>query len=422
MHVWANALLSDGVTTPEPPSPGTGSQFGRYWAAAAISSYGTAVTSVAMPVLVLESLHASPVQASVVNAAQLVPYAALGLVAGVYVDRWRRQPVLVWASIGRAVSLASIPALFLTGHLTISALVIALLVLGSCSVFGFAATQSLLPRLVPRDGLVRANARLDQTDATSMTLGPALAGVLVRLVGAPVALLVDAVSYLVEAVLVARLRVHEPRPEVSERHLLTEVREGLAWTYHHPVLGRLAVSTHIWFLANGVALTTLQWLALRTLGMGPTGFAVLLATLGVATLVGASLAPALGKRSGAGRVVFGARTLYAVAWLLMMVGLMVGVGRWTIFAAQALLGLAAGAENSNEMALWQSATPDRLMGRVNASRRSVNRTIAAAGAVLAGLLIESVGPTGAVVAVAVVFALAALVVASPRVRDARPES
>jgi hypothetical protein len=200
-------------------APTRRSSFLRFWAAATISSFGSAVTAVAMPVLVVQSLGATPFAVGVVNAAQFVPYALLGLIAGVYTDRWRRKPVLVWASVGRALSLGSIPILWLAGALQVWTLVIALLLFGSFSVFGFAATQSLLPRLVPRAGLVRANARLDQTDAGAQTLGPALGGGLVGLLGAPVAIAVDAISYLVDAALNASVQVDEPRSDSSARRL-----------------------------------------------------------------------------------------------------------------------------------------------------------------------------------------------------------
>src|SRR5258708_20645304 len=173
------------------------SSFARYWTAAAISSLGSAVTAVAMPVLVVQLLGATPFEVGVVNAAQFVPYAMVGLIAGVYTDRWRRKPVLVWASVGRALSLGAIPILWLTGVLQIWMLVIALVLFGAFSVFGFAATQSLLPRLVSRARLVTANARLDQTDAAATTLGPALGGGLVGLLGAPVAVAVDPISHIV---------------------------------------------------------------------------------------------------------------------------------------------------------------------------------------------------------------------------------
>jgi MFS family permease len=163
-----------------------------------------------MPVLVVQLLGATPLEVGVVNAAQFVPYAVLGVVAGAYTDRWRRKPVLVWASVGRALCLGAIPVLWLMGELQISILVIALLSFGAFSVFGFAATQSLLPRLVPREQLVVANARLDQADAAAQTLGPAIGGGLVGLFGAPVVIVIDAISYIVEAVLNASVRVNKP--------------------------------------------------------------------------------------------------------------------------------------------------------------------------------------------------------------------
>jgi MFS family permease len=141
-----------------------------------------------------------------------------------------------------SASLGAIPILWLTGVLQIWMLVIALLLFGAFSVFGFAATQSLLPRLVPRAKLVSANARLDQTGAAAQTLGPAIGGGLVGLLGAPVAIAVDAISYLVDAALNAGIRVHEPQRDSRTRNLRAEIRDGLQRTYRHRTLGPLAAS------------------------------------------------------------------------------------------------------------------------------------------------------------------------------------
>lgn len=281
------------------PASASRSSFLRYWTAAAISSFGSAVTAVAMPVLVVQLLDATPLEVGVVNAAQFVPYAVLGFLAGAYTDRWRRKPVLVWASVGRALCLGAVPVLWLVGELQIWMLVIALSSFGAFSVFGFAATQSLLPRLVPRARLVVANARLDQADAAAQTLGPAIGGGLVGLLGAPVVIVIDTIGYLLDAALIASIRVEEPRPNSRTRNLRRDIRDGLEWTYHHDTLGPLAVSTHIWFLANGAALTVLSLLALRSLGFTAYAFGLLLAVFGIASLIGASLAPGVGNRVGA---------------------------------------------------------------------------------------------------------------------------
>lgn len=399
--------------------PGGSSAFARFWAAAAISSFGTAVTAVAMPVLVVQLLHATPFEVGVVAAAQFVPYAVLGLFAGAYTDRWRRRPILVWASVGRALSLGAIPVLWLTGALQIWMLVVLLLLFGGFSVFGFAATQSFLPRLVPRARLVVANARLDQTDAAAQTLGPALGGGLVALLGAPIALLVDAVSYIVDAALNASIRVDEIRERRRDRHLGREIGEGLRWAYAHRTLGPLAVSTHVWFFANGVALTVLSLLALRSLGFTPFTFGLLLAVAGSATLVGATFAARVGARLGIGPAIVLARAVYPVAWALAAAAAWLPAGPVLLYAALALHGLAGGVENANEMALRQTVTPDRLLGRVNANIRSANRTAAAVGALAGGAAVAFLGDLWTLVGVAVVFAVAALLAGLSPLRGER---
>ena len=399
------------------PAPPSRSPFGRYWTAAAISSLGSAVTAVAMPVLVVQLLGATPFEVGAVNAAQFVPYALVGLIAGVYTDRWRRKPVLVWASVGRALSLGCIPILWLTGVLQIWILVIALLLFGSFSVFGFAADQSLLPRLVPQAKLLAANARLDQSDAAAQTLGPAVGGGLVGLLGAPVAITADAISYLIDAVLNASIRVDEPRPDPGTRNLRTEIRDGLRWTYRHRTLGPLAASTHVWFLANAAAMTVLSLLALRSLGFTGYTFGLLLAVFGITSLIGASIAPWCGARLGAGRVIILARVAYPVVWLLVVFAPHATIGDALLFVALALQGLAAGVENSNEMAYWQTLTPDELLGRVNATRRSANRTMAALGALMAGLVVGLIGDRPTLIGVIIVLAAAALTAALSPLRE-----
>jgi len=183
--------------------------FRSYWSAATVSSFGSAVSAVAVPVLVVTVLHATPFEVGLVNAAQFLPYAIFGLVVGAYVDRFRRKPLLIWSSVGRGLSLAVIPVSWVFGVLDLWATAAALFVFGVLSVVGFATTQSLLPRIVPRPVLLAANARVDQSDAAAQTVGLALGGALVRLVTAPLAIALDAVSYFVDAVLVARVRVDE---------------------------------------------------------------------------------------------------------------------------------------------------------------------------------------------------------------------
>ena len=394
--------------------------FLRYWCAAAISSFGTAVTAVAMPVLVVRTLEATPLEVGLVSAAQLVPYAVLGLTAGVYVDRWRRRTVLVWSSVGRALTLGAVPALWAIGVLQIWVLVVLLLAFGAFSVFGFAATQSLLPRLVPPGELVTANARLDQTDAAAQTLGPVLGGALVGVLGAPAAIAVDALSFGVDAALNAGLRVEELcRPPAERRKVLGEMREGVSWIYRHRSLGPLALSTHVWFLASSASFTALSVIALRGFNFSALAFSLLLATSGVAGLVGATLAPTVGRRWGTGPAIIRARAVYPVAWLVVAATLTTSLHGPALFIALGVHGLAAGLENANEMGYWQAVTPDRLLGRVNATRRSANRTVAAVGSVLGGAVLAIAGAQIALLAVTALFAAAAAIAAFSPLRAVR---
>ena len=209
-----------------------------------------------------------------------------------------------------------------------------------------------------------------------------------------------------------------PDPTPALAIFRAEMRDGLQWTYRHRTLGPLAASTHVWFLANGAAMTVLSLLALRSLGFTAYAFGMLLTAFGITSLVGASTAPRCGARIGSGRVIILARMAYPIAWLLVAIGSPAGVGDALLFVALALQGLAAGIENSNEMGYWQALTPDELLGRANATRRSINRTTAALGALIAGLLLGLIGDRPTLIAVIIAFAVAALTAALSPLREA----
>ena len=395
--------------------------FGRFWTAGTLSALGTALTAVALPVLLVDVLGADTLQVGIVNAAQFVPYAVLGLLAGVWVDRWRRRPTLVIASLGRAAALAVIPVLWVLGLLDVWILAALMLVFGAFSVFGFAAAQSLLPRIVPRPRLLTANARLDQGEAAAQTAGPTLGGVLVSWLGAPLTIALDAVTYVVEAILVATIRMDETRMPRQRRRLAAEAIDGLRATYRHPSLGPLAVSTHVWFVANAAGLTVLAVLALRTMAFGPILYGLLFTVVGATALIGASLAAGAGARFGQGPVIIAGRAAYPVAWALVAIApaLDRAVGIAVVFVALALHGLAGGLENANELSYRQLVTPDELLGRVSATMRSANRTMAVIGALGGGALAAWAGDTVALAAVIALFAAALLVGVLSPLRHAR---
>jgi len=384
--------------TTEPLRLRTNPGFRRFWAASTISAFGTYITTLAVGVLIVVDLDGSATDVGWVNAARWAPYLLVGLVVGVLADRVRRKPLLVSTDLGRAVVLGAIPICAATDTLTVIVLVILMLAFGLLSVCNDAAHQSFLPRLLPRTALPRANARLQQSDAVAQTSGPLLAGGLVAWLGAPVAVLADAVSYLVSGVLIALTPIDDPAPAPAGRgatSVLTELREGLRWVYGHPRLRPLALGTHAWFLFNAILGTVYIPFALRELGMGAGGLGVTFALAGVGVFLGNSLWGWLGRRLSPARILTGARLLEAagfavvagtpevqslwVVWVVVMAGL-----------GQFLFGLGMGAEGPIELSYRQAVTPDRLQGRTNATMRSLNRAAIVIGAPLGGLLADAV--------------------------------
>ena len=253
--------------------------FGRFWAASTVSDFGTYVTTVALQVLVVVTLDGSATDVGVVSAARWLPYLALGVFVGVLADRVRRRPVLVVTDLARAAVLVLIPVLVGLEVLSVGVLAAFMVVFGVLSLANDAVHQSFLPRLVPRASLGRANARLQQSDSAAQATGPALAGALVSFLGAPLAVLVDALSYLVSGLLTATIRVQEPRAQRPGRRrgarsavvsVLGELREGVVWIYGHRTLSPLAVATHVWFLFFAVLGTVYAPFVLRGVAWTPS--------------------------------------------------------------------------------------------------------------------------------------------------------
>ncbi|WP_336857306.1 MFS transporter [Sinomonas albida] len=400
--------------------------FAAFWAASTISGFGSSITQVAIPVLVVSTLAATPLEVGLINAVQFLPYLLFGLIAGVLVDGGRKRSTLIVTSLASCALLLTIPALWLTGYLSLWTVAALLFFFGIAGLLNAAASQSFLPRLTPRRYLVAANARLDQSATAAQTAGPMLGGALVAALSAPFAVLVDAVSYAVEAAFIARIRTEEPRGARRQpaRNVLRDIREGLAFIYHHGMLGPLAWSTHVWFVANAIALTVFAPFALRALDLGALGYGISLAAAGIGGLLGASLATRSGTRLGAGGSILAGRALIPLAWMVVALapstsqsGSLASVG--VVAVGQFVYGLSMGIENANEMGYWQAATPDELQGRVNATRRSANRTMFVVGSLLGGVLATLLGYRPAIWIAAGVFLIAVLVIGLSPFRNAR---
>lgn len=402
--------------------------FALFWSSSTLGAFTGAVTALAFQVLIVKTLNASPLEIGLLNAANVVPYLLFGLIVGALMDRWRRKPAMVLASVGRALTLALVPVLWFTGALTVWSFGALLLLFGALTLIADSAAQPLLPHLVPRSQLVAANARLGQAGTVAQTTGPAFGGALVGWLGAPFAILIDAVAYVVSAILLSRIRVEEVRAQrrTDGRHLGHDIVEGLRWTYSHRTLAPMAASVNVWFLGNAIALTAFAPYALRELSLSPLLFGVVLALGGVGGLTGALLAPSAGRRFGVGGAVLAGRSLSAIAWIAVLLlphtedsarfvlTISLGLGQF-------LFGLGMGLEDPNEMGYRQAVAPDHLQSRVNASIRTVNRIMFLIGAVIAGGLATAFGYRVTIGVSVVVFVVAALIVLFSPLRLARHE-
>ncbi|RDI67008.1 MFS transporter [Nocardia pseudobrasiliensis] len=287
----------------------TSAAFIRFWASDAVSMFGTYVTAQALQVLAILTLGASAFELGMLRAAQWLPYLLFGLVVGVFVDRYRRKPILVGTDVIRAVLLAAIPVSMAADALTIAGLIGIVFAVGLLSLVYEAAHQSFLPSLVPKSLLAQANARLEQTSAVAQVGGQALAGYLIRFAGAPMAILVDAGSYLVSAVLLARVRVDEAdiSPPPGGRSVRTELAEGWRWVYHHHALGPLALASHAWFLFTSMVSAIYAYFVIRELGFDAGAYGATLAIGGVGAIVGSS---------GTARIRRNPDTLSPMVWIV----------------------------------------------------------------------------------------------------------
>jgi MFS family permease len=381
---------------------------------------------VAFQVLIVTVLNATPLEISILSALGVVPYLFFGLIVGALMDRWRRQQALVMTSVGRVIVLGSIPVLLLTDALTFWSLGAVILMLGILTLFADSAAQPFLPNIVPRSSLVMANARLGQSETVAGTVGPALGGALLNLLGAPILFVFEAVINALSAVLQSRIKVQETGPQrrAQGRHIGHDIVEGMRYTYRHRTLRPLALSVHIWFLGNSIASTVFAVFVLRELALAPWAFGATLAFGGIGGFLGALFAPRIGVRLGAGRAILLGRALVIVPWLVLAVmpidafsghGILLPV----ISAAQFVYGLSMGIEDANDMGYRQAVAPDAIQGRMNSTIRTANRVVYFFGALLTGLLATLLGYQLTIGVAAIIFTVAALVVAFSPLRNAR---
>jgi MFS family permease len=350
---------------------------------------------------------------------EMAPGMLVGLFAGAWIDRSRRRPIMLWADLGRALLLVSIPGAALLGLLRIEQLYVVVLLVGTLTTFFDIAYRSYLPTLVHRDGLVEANSKLQASGSVVEAASFGIAGTLVQLLTAPLAILVDAASFLLSALSLALIRTPEPRPSAPEARQRTwlEIRAGLRFLLGEPVLRALAAAkgTRDFFVYLWAAM--LMLFLTRELRLEPVLIGALFAIGGVSSLFGAVAAERVVRRWGLGRtLVVG---LFVSCASLLFVPLAGGPPLLVValVGAQQLFDAPATIYEINEASLIQTMTPDHLLGRVIASLRFVEWSAMLAGALLGGLLGEAIGPRATMLVGALGTVLAVLWLVFSPVRE-----
>ena len=399
--------------------------FLRLWAGQTASLFGSQITTLALPILAALVLDATPTQMSLLVAAATLPDLLIGLVAGVWVDRLRRRPLLIAADLGRAALLLLIPLAAAAGLLRLWILVPLAFALGLLTTIFGIAYSSYLPALVSREELVEANGRLQTSGAVAGVAGPGLAGLLIQILTAPFAVLADAASFLLSAALLARIGAAEPSPPGARAGLRHEIGEGLRAVAGSPVLRALAGSSGTFNFFDSFLTAVYVLYLTRTLGLGPAAVGGVFAIGGIGGVLGALAAAALARRLGLGRALLAAMLLAGIGELgIALAGgpplvavVLVGLAEAVVQGSAAVFGI-------NGVSLRQSATPDRLLGRVNATLRTVQTGLVPIGALLGGAVAERLGLRAAVATAGVGVLLATLwIVGSPvpALRDASAE-
>jgi Na+/melibiose symporter-like transporter len=293
------------------------------WGATVISQLGTQITFLGLPFLAVTMLNATPLQTSVLAMLGWVPVVALGFVAGAIIDRGRRQPVLIWCDVARAVVMLTVPVAYLFGGLSLWQLYAVVLLMGVFSTFFDTAYQARVPSLVPDTQLVAANSGLEIAQSGTRIVGPGLAGALIALLTAPLAILLDALSYLLSALLLLGIRAPEsvsdmpPSGTRADRPLRVDIKEGLVFFWRKPLLRSLVGCTVLmsvgWALVEGIFLFYL----IRTLGLDAGLTGVIFSFGNVGLLVAAAVTGRLVGRWGLGPVVGSAVVLHAGGILLI---------------------------------------------------------------------------------------------------------
>ena len=380
------------------PSLWRHADFLKLWTGQTVSELGSVVTRTAVPLVALLVLGAGPFQMALIVVAGSLGVLLVGLFAGAWVDRLRRRPVLIWTDAIRAVLLFSVPLAYAAGVLRMEQLYLVAFVESCLGTIFNSAYPAYVPSLIGVDRVVDGNSKL----ATSLSIaeigGPGLAGALVQLVSAPFAILVDAVSFAVSSVSLILIRTPEPArpPRSAEMPIRREIGEGLDLVRRHRILLPIvlrSVAAHVAGAFYGVLYTIYL---IDELHLDPFVLGIVISAGGVGSLVGSLFAARVIGRLGIGPAVIWTATGAAA------LGILVPLAQGPVLLATTMVlipqlfgdGLQT-IEGVGEVSLIQGLSPDRFLGRVNATLEVFSHGIAyPIGALVAAGIAGVIGVRG----------------------------
>ena len=383
--------------------------FLKLWAGQAVSQMGSWITLVGLPMTAALLLKASPLQMGILSGAGAAAILLFGLFAGVWADRLRRRPILIWADLGRAAVLGTVPLAAAAGRLTMSHLYVVAAASAILTVFFDVSYRTYLPSLVSPENLLEGNSKLTLSESIAGVVGPGVTGVLIQTLTAPIAILFDAASFVCSALSVWLIRTPEPRPKPSAApHIGREIVEGLRASWHEPILRTLLLrsATAAIFLGFGGSLYIL--FAVRELRIDAVLLGAVIAVGGCSGVFGALAAERLVRRFGFGRTLIGAALMTGIAALLPPLAHGPAPVCAAILAVAQMGDMGWSIYEINELTLRQAVAPSHVLGRVNSAAHLMFRGVLPVGALAGGALAETIGLRGAMFVGATGFLLSTL--------------
>jgi len=363
----------------------------RLWTSILISSFGGQVTMLAFPLTAAVLLHASPTQMGLLTTMEILPFVLFSLPSGVWLDRVRKLPVYVVGELTLAVVVASVPVAWWMGWLSMAWLYVCGFALGTIFTTAGSAAQIVLTQVVARERLVEAHAKNALASSGAEVAGPGLAGALIKLVGAPVALLVDAALLIVSASILRGIVVNEQARPRSAGHFLRDLKQGVRFVARNRLLVSLGAAVGGWQMCNNAAAVVQILFATRTLGLSEQAVGLCYVAMGGGTVLASVFGNRVSRRIGPGPCLVLGFAVCGVGWLLLAAA---PANAWGVAAFALMLMLfSTGAVLVfiNFLALRQAVTPAPLLGRMTSTMRWLILLPAGPGALIGGWLGEHVG-------------------------------